>query len=275
MAVSRVAVLNLCKQYSKLIVSDTRTSLRADKLHVTLQYNKFSPLNWNIWRYSHTFLSRVTAEQLWKGVTSVSPAGRKKGRGKSRKVPRDLNRGQVIGFGKKNMLWPGLNAPVIQGREVLKQQELPPDEERQKRILELRDKFSKRKSYKLHPLERGWSGTKLGGRSLGPPDPVGEETFEGFDSRVLEFKTVMHMSGQRGRVRNFSAFVVVGNKKGLAGYGLARSVNASTAANAAKNKAAHVLRYIELDNNTVIHDFCGEFGAVRVFVEKRPEGNFF
>lgn len=27
----------------------------------------------------------------------------------------------------------------------------------------------------------------------------------------------MHMTGQRGRVRSMSAFVVVGNKKGLAG----------------------------------------------------------
>ncbi|GFT66747.1 hypothetical protein NPIL_395291, partial [Nephila pilipes] len=42
-------------------------------------------------------------------------------------------------------------------------------------------------------------------------------TFEGFDSRVLEFKPVMHMSGSRGRVRQLSALVVVGNKKGLAG----------------------------------------------------------
>ncbi|KAF8763992.1 putative 28S ribosomal protein S5 like protein [Argiope bruennichi] len=75
---------------------------------------------------------------------------------------------------KKNMLWPGLNAPVIQGREVLRQIELPPDEERQKRILELRDKSIARRSFKLHPLEKGWTGNKLPGRSLGPPDPVGE-----------------------------------------------------------------------------------------------------
>lgn len=72
------------------------------------------------------------------------------------------------------MLWPGLNAPVIQGREVVRQQELPPDENREKRLFELRDKMASRRFNKIHPLERGWSGTKLPGRSLGPPDPVGE-----------------------------------------------------------------------------------------------------
>lgn len=42
----------------------------------------------------------VTAEQLWKGCTSVSPAGRRKGRGRTVKKIRDLNRGQIIGCGK-------------------------------------------------------------------------------------------------------------------------------------------------------------------------------
>ncbi|KAG8196686.1 hypothetical protein JTE90_023198 [Oedothorax gibbosus] len=226
------------------------------------------------WRSSHAFLSRLKAEQLWKGVTSVSSAGRKKGRGRGagRKLARDLNRGQVIGFGKTNMLWPGLNAPVIQGREVVRQQELPPDENREKRLFELRDKMASKKFNKIHPLERGWSGTKLHGRSLGPPEPVGEETFEGFDSRVLQFKPVMHMTGDRGRVRRMSAIVVVGNKKGLAGFGVAKSVNPMSAAKTARNRAAKLLRYIELDGSTVRHDFYCEFGAVKVFVEKRPEG---
>lgn len=44
-----------------------------------------------------SFLVKVKAEELWKGVTSVSNAGRKRGRasGASRKLSKDLNRGQV------------------------------------------------------------------------------------------------------------------------------------------------------------------------------------
>jgi len=43
---------------------------------------------------------------LWKGVTSVSNAGRKRGRGKGagRKMIKDLNRGQIIGVGTYSSL---------------------------------------------------------------------------------------------------------------------------------------------------------------------------
>lgn len=42
-----------------------------------------------------------TAEDLWKGVVSVSNAGKKKGRGKrvGRKKQTDLNKGQIRGTG--------------------------------------------------------------------------------------------------------------------------------------------------------------------------------
>jgi small subunit ribosomal protein S5 len=47
----------------------------------------------------------VPGERLWKGVTSVSNAGRKRGRGKAigKKNIRNLNRGQVIGVGKDKL----------------------------------------------------------------------------------------------------------------------------------------------------------------------------
>lgn len=67
----------------------------------------------------------VTADQLWKGCTSVSNPGRKRGRARGIGRKKDLNRGQVIGVGKTNMLWPGLNAPVIRGKELVRQQKLP------------------------------------------------------------------------------------------------------------------------------------------------------
>ena len=34
------------------------------------------------------------------------------------------------------------------------------------------------KQIKLSPLERGWTGAKMPGRRIGPPDPVGEGNFE-------------------------------------------------------------------------------------------------
>lgn len=44
-------------------------------------------------------------------------------------MAKDLNKGQIIGVGKTNMLWPGLNSPIIRGRELVKQQKLPEDPE--------------------------------------------------------------------------------------------------------------------------------------------------
>jgi small subunit ribosomal protein S5 len=54
----------------------------------------------------------VPADSLWKGVTSVSNAGRKRGRGKGvgKKSAKNLNRGQVIGIGKYNVMLFGVTA---------------------------------------------------------------------------------------------------------------------------------------------------------------------
>lgn len=46
------------------------------------------------------FIVTVTADQLWSGVTSVSNAGKKRGRGRSVKKRLDLNRGQRLGVGE-------------------------------------------------------------------------------------------------------------------------------------------------------------------------------
>lgn len=122
----------------------------------------------------------VPANHLWKAITSVSNAGKKRGRGKtvSKKNIKDLNRGQVIGVGKANILWPGLSSPIIRGKELVEQQTLPEDPEREKKLIELRDKMGVSRRPKLSPYERGWSGARLPGRSIGPPDPVLEGTYD-------------------------------------------------------------------------------------------------
>lgn len=72
------------------------------------------------------------------------------------------------------MLWPGLSTPVIRGKELVEQQRLPDDPAREEKLVELRNKMGKFPRERISPIERGWSGAKLPGRSIGPPDPVGE-----------------------------------------------------------------------------------------------------
>lgn len=72
------------------------------------------------------------------------------------------------------MIWPGLNAPIIKGKDLIKRTQLPPDPEREARLIKIRDAMGTFRSLRLSPTERGWSGNKMPGRSIGPPDPINE-----------------------------------------------------------------------------------------------------
>lgn len=65
-------------------------------------------------------LFTVSGEDLWKGCTSVSNAGKKRGRAKraGKGLTKQLNRGQIIGVGRKNLILPGLNTRVRDGSEI-------------------------------------------------------------------------------------------------------------------------------------------------------------
>ncbi|XP_050696102.1 28S ribosomal protein S5, mitochondrial-like [Eriocheir sinensis] len=224
----------------------------------------------------HTsFFNKLTADQLWKGVTSVSNAGKKQGRGKGvgKRLAKNLNRGQVIGVGKENMVWPGLNSPILRGRELVQQQLLPRDEEREAKLIKMRDSMGRFRSLQLDPMERGWSGTRMPGRSIGPPDPIGEDNFEGFDTKVLELKVVTCMTAIFGRKRRMSVFAVTGNGNGLAGFALSKATTAHAALRKVKNRAGQKLLYIHRYNNhTVLHDFFSQYGKTKIYVQKMPEG---
>ncbi|KAG8123122.1 hypothetical protein E2320_018476 [Naja naja] len=141
-------------------------------------------------RRQRSFFNKLTANELWKGVAAENTAGGRKGRGKrgKRKKTRDLNRGQVLGEGKIGFLWPGLNAPLMVSGKV---QSITQRNEEEQKALQLakaeeQKQLDKRKRVRIKK-ERGWTGRSWGGVSLGLPDPgPNGETFEDFDSRVLE-----------------------------------------------------------------------------------------
>lgn len=255
---------------------------------LSLNYKqKLSPLLKNTLKLSETnlicvpsrnvnFFNKLPAESLWKGVTSVSNAGRKRGRGKTinKRNIKDLNRGQIIGIGKANIIWPGLSSPIIRGKEIIQQQQLPEDPEREKNLIKMRDQMGKAKFGKISPIDRGWSGSKMPGRSIGPPDPVNDdETYDGFDTRVLELKTVFNMTGNMGRKRRVSVLSVTGNQNGLAGFAIGKGIDPKTALRKSKNRAGQKLMNINVFNNhTVFHDFFTQFGATKIIVKLKPEG---
>ncbi|ESO03920.1 hypothetical protein HELRODRAFT_79614 [Helobdella robusta] len=240
-------------------------------MHLTLLRNNLLILK----TLSIIYSLPVPASDLWEGVVSVSNAGKKKGRGKrvGRKKVTDLNRGQTIGAGRENMLWPGLNSPILKGKAIVSRQKLPPDPEKAQEIVRMRDQMSKVRYPALPPLLRGYSGSKFNGQSVGPPDPVADYTFDDFDTRVLEFKTVCNMTGTLGRKMRFSAFVVTGNKNGVAGYGLGKALNAKAAIRVAKNKAAQKLVYVpRFEDHTVYHNMFAQYHRSKIFIHKKERG---
>jgi len=74
------------------------------------------------------------------------------------------------------MLWPGLNAPVTQGRELMSMKKLPPNPDYAQELSRMRDQAGRIRYRSLPPLLRGWSGSRFPGQSVGPPDPVGDCT---------------------------------------------------------------------------------------------------
>ncbi|KAF4084519.1 hypothetical protein AMELA_G00129650 [Ameiurus melas] len=235
-----------------------------------------SPAVGNQTRHS-SFFNKLTADELWRGVLAESGAGSRKGRGKrtKRKMKKDLNRGQNIGEGRGGFLWPGLNIPVIKGgtiqsfskRGEAEQLELRAELERQ------RDEWDRKRKLKIK-RERGWSGNCWGGISLGHPDPgPNRETYEDFDCRVIEVKSVFNMTAKEGRKRSISALVAVGNGNGAAGFALGKATDRTTALRKAKNRAMHYLYYIERYNDhTIYHDVESTFKRTTLRMKKQNKG---
>ncbi|XP_062863146.1 28S ribosomal protein S5, mitochondrial [Trichomycterus rosablanca] len=236
----------------------------------------FVPTFWTQTRHS-SFFNKLTADELWRGVLAESGAGSRKGRGKrtKRKMKKDLNRGQSIGEGRGGFLWPGLNVPIIKSgtiqsfskRGEAEQQELRAELERQ------RDEWDRRRKMRIK-RERGWSGNCWGGISLGPPDPgPNGETYEDFDCRVIEVKSVFNMTAKEGRKRSISALIAVGNGNGAAGFALGKAADRTTALRKAKNRAMHYLYFIErFNNHTIYHDIESTFKRTTLRMKKQNQG---
>ena len=124
---------------------------------------------------------------------------------------------------------------MIQNRALVPIVEKPADPLREQRLLEVRNRLDRFRRLSIPPNERGFTGGSPAGKSLGQPDPQNESmsslfstgsstnhrldlvTFEDFDSRLIEFKTLQRTIGKIGRKKFTSAFVAVGNGKGLVG----------------------------------------------------------
>ncbi|VDO74309.1 unnamed protein product [Haemonchus placei] len=236
------------------------------------------------------FFMRRTSGELWKTITSVSKAGQKKGRMTTRQPIRNLNRFYRIGSSPMKVQFPGLNAPINtvdpdvkiteQSEEEIKEGQLSVRKALEEQKMGGRRRFRE----KLHPLERGFSGTQLVGQKLGPPPPVDGVSFDDFQTYCLEelclwlpmgVKRTAVMTRVFGRVHTMAALVITGNGNGLAGYAVGKAPlhRTTTAIVNGMNMAARKLFYVELlEGRTIYQDFYAECRNTRVFAQRRPQG---
>ncbi|KAK0408600.1 hypothetical protein QR680_004048 [Steinernema hermaphroditum] len=216
------------------------------------------------------FFMRRTGPELWKTLTSVSKSGQKKGRRATRQQVRPLDRFYRIGAGPMNVKFPGLNTPIDMRKDIeaepmsiveQNEEEIKASLNRIRTHLEERGTQSKRRPReKLHPLERGFSGTQIVGQRLGPPPPVDDVKFDDFETYCLEVKRTSNMTRVFGRVHTMSALIITGNGRGTAGYAVGKAPIHRT------NNA------ILLEGRTIFQDFYAECRNTRVFAQRRPEG---
>uniref|UniRef100_A0A452R5T7 Small ribosomal subunit protein uS5m n=1 Tax=Ursus americanus TaxID=9643 RepID=A0A452R5T7_URSAM len=226
---------------------------------------------------SYSFFTKLTADELWKGALAETGAGARKGRGKRTKKKRkkDLNRGQIIGEGRRGFLWPGLNVPLMREGAVqpIAQRSKEDQEKVEADMVQQREEWDRKRKTKVK-RERGWSGNTWGGVSLGPPDPgPSGETYDDFDTRVLEVRNVFNMTAKEGRKKSVRVLVVVGNGRGAAGNGVGRWGERIRSRLHAKNRAAHYLYYIErYEDHTIFHDISLRFKKTHIKMKKQPRG---
>ena len=98
------------------------------------------------------------------------------------------------------------------------------------------------------------------------------------DYSVLDLKeTLIHTKGvsktvKGGRIRRFSALVVVGDGNGTIGVGLGKSAEVPDAIRKAIEDAKKNLIKVSLRGTTIPHEIIGEFGAARVLMKPAPQG---
>ena len=92
-----------------------------------------------------------------------------------------------------------------------------------------------------------------------------------FDSKVLGLSRVSRMTAGGRRMR-FRAVVVVGNKKGKVGIGLAKGADVAQAVEKATKAAKKNLIEVPIYKETIPHQVEAKFGAAEVLLKPQAKG---
>lgn len=92
-----------------------------------------------------------------------------------------------------------------------------------------------------------------------------------FDQKLLDLARVTRVV-KGGRRFRFRATLVIGNRKGKVGVGVAKGSDVSDAINKAFASAKKSLITVHLDGSTLPHDTASKYGSAKVLLRRAPEG---
>lgn len=101
--------------------------------------------------------------------------------------------------------------------------------------------------------------------------PRGPREEREFDQKILDLARVTRVT-KGGKHMRFRACVILGDKKGGVGYGVAKGADVSIAVNKAATKAKKTIVKVPIVNETISHEIWEKFGAAKVMLKPAPKG---
>ncbi|MFH1145762.1 MAG: 30S ribosomal protein S5 [bacterium] len=114
-------------------------------------------------------------------------------------------------------------------------------------------------------------GEKGGRRRSGRPRQRREREQSEFDVRNLEVSRVARVTSGGKRMR-FRVLVVIGDRNGRVGYGLAKGADVSLAVNKATAAAKKNLIHVKITTGTIPHAITAKYKAAMVLLKPAPDG---
>lgn len=113
--------------------------------------------------------------------------------------------------------------------------------------------------------------SKPGGDQKGFNKQVKQST-TGFEEKIVGVKKISKTT-KGGRNMRFSALAVIGDKKGMIGFGIGKSIEVPVAIKKALKSAKNNMYRIKMNKNfTLYHEVIGKHGAGKVLIKPAPEG---
>jgi small subunit ribosomal protein S5 len=114
-------------------------------------------------------------------------------------------------------------------------------------------------------------GDRKGGRGGDRRGKRPEREKSEFEQRILDLARVTRVTKGGKRMR-FRACLIIGDKKGRVGIGVAKGLDVAAAVEKAFRQAKKNLISVPMKNETLPHNVEAKFGAANIILKQAPEG---